>query len=84
MKMSINVVLGLLVFTLLSVPVSGQQTFDLVEPTGDVTATARIEGGQISVQSLAGQRATFSRDRSARSCSVFTTNVGFLLFTARG
>lgn len=64
MKMSINVVLGLLVFTLLSVPVSGQQTFDLVEPTGDVTATARIEGGQISVQSLAGQRATFNRDPS--------------------
>ncbi|MCH1438372.1 MAG: hypothetical protein L7W43_01865 [Rubripirellula sp.] len=64
MKMSIDVVLSLLVLTLLSVPVSGQQTFDLVEPTGEVTATARIEGGQISVQSRAGQRATFCRDPS--------------------
>ncbi len=64
MKMSINVFLCLLGFTFFSVPVSGQQAFDLVEPTGEVTATARIEGGQISVQSRAGQRAVFNRDPS--------------------
>ena len=64
MKMSINVVLSLLGFVLLSVSVRAQQTFDLVEPTGEVTATARIEGGQISVQSRAGQRAIFNRDPS--------------------
>ncbi len=69
MKMSIHFVLGLLVLVLLSVPVSGQQTFDLVEPTGEVTATARIEGGEISVQSRAGQRATFRRDPSLDSLS---------------
>ena len=64
MKMSINVVWSLLAFTLLRVPVSAQQAFDLVEPTGEVTAIARIEGGQISVQSRAGQRAVFTRDPS--------------------
>lgn len=56
-----------LLLTLLSAPVIGQQTFDLVEPTGEVTATARIEGGQISGQSRNGQRATFNRDPSLDS-----------------
>ena len=64
MKTAINVGFGLLITTLTTVPVRGQQTFDLVEPTGEVTATARIQGGQIMVQSRAGQRASFSRDPS--------------------
>ena len=64
MKMSINVAHSLLVIMLLSIPVRAQQTFDLVEPTGEVTAIARIQGGQISIQSRAGQQATFSRDPS--------------------
>ncbi|OUX50792.1 MAG: hypothetical protein CBE43_06040 [Rhodopirellula sp. TMED283] len=67
MAMSINFVLSLLLLMFLSVPVSGQQIFDLVEPTGEVTATARIAGGQILVQSRAGQQATFSRDPSLDS-----------------
>ena len=67
MKTSLIVGLGLLVTMLTSVSAEAQQTFDLVEPTGEVTAIAKIQSGQILVQSLAGQRASFSRDPSLDS-----------------
>ena len=40
MKNSINVGFGLLIAMLMAGPVRGQQIFDLVEPSGDVTASA--------------------------------------------
>lgn len=62
MKMYITIAVMFLVFALFSVAVNAQQVFDLVEPTGEVSAIARIQGGQLSVQSRAGQRAIFRRD----------------------
>jgi hypothetical protein len=67
MKTFIILGLGLLITTLTTISAKAQQTFDLVEPTGEVTAIAKIESGQILVRSLAGQRASFSRDPSLDS-----------------
>jgi len=62
MKTSLLVGLGLLLTALTAISAKAQQIFDLVEPTGEVTAIAKIQSGQILVQSLSGQQAFFSRD----------------------
>ena len=40
----------------------GQQKFELVEPTGQVSATAELERGRLLVYGLNGQRLYFSRE----------------------
>ena len=59
MKTSLLVGLGLLLTALTAISAKAQQIFDLVEPTGEVTAIAKIQSGQILVQSLSGQQAFF-------------------------
>ena len=67
MKTFLFVGLGLLIGVLIPESTHAQQIFDLVEPTGEVTATAEIQGGQMLVRSRTGQQASFSRDPSLDS-----------------
>ena len=67
MKTFFFVGFGLLIGVLIPESTYAQQIFDLVEPTGEVTATAEIQGGQMLVRSRTGQQAFFSRDPSLDS-----------------
>jgi hypothetical protein len=62
MKRAIKVGLGLLISLFSVTTAKGQQDFDLVEPTGQVTATAQLGRGRLLVHGQKGQRVFFSRD----------------------
>ena len=54
--------IGVLISMLSVATARGQQDFDLVEPTGQVTATAQLGWGRLLVHGQTGQRVYFSRD----------------------